>query len=194
MAADKDKKTMDISKPGKSAPDTSSRPVIVTHSPTVQDPMVKTDQTPEETPKPTEPVVHTSRVIQPLTDNSEPEEPKSDSKKTDEEIKEDKTESNEESSEAAVVDAVADQADLGPKNKKMGELSEEEKKKQEELNNLIAEKKYFVPIGQVAHRRNQRAVLVVVALLVILAGVYLAIDAGLVNLNVNLPFDLIKNS
>lgn len=35
------KKTMDITKPGESAPSTTSRPVIITHRPIVKDPMMK---------------------------------------------------------------------------------------------------------------------------------------------------------
>lgn len=38
-----DKKSMDVSKPGKVAADTSARPVIVTNRPMVQDPMMKQD-------------------------------------------------------------------------------------------------------------------------------------------------------
>lgn len=46
----KTKRVMDVHKPGKTAPSASSRPVIVGHGPTIQDPMVKGDSNmkPEE--------------------------------------------------------------------------------------------------------------------------------------------------
>src|SRR5690606_38530579 len=83
--------------------------------------------------------------------------------------------------EAAVVDAVTDQIDLGKKNTKEAEEAAA-KKKQEAIDKLVAEKKYFVPIGQVAKRRNQRVGIVLLVLLLLLAGAYLAMDAGLVDL------------
>lgn len=186
MAAET-KKTMDVSKPGNSAPDTSARPVIVTHKPTVQDPMVKTEQPAEEEPKAAEETtqVH-NKVIQPLT-----EQPSKDAKDEEKPKAEKSSAEKEADKEAAVVDAVAEQADLGPKNKNAGP-SEEEKKKQEALAKMITDKKYFVPIGQVAHRRNQRTLVVALILLIALAGAYLAIDAELLNLNIDLPFELIK--
>lgn len=188
MADDKDKKTMDVSKPGKSAPDTSARPVIVSHKPTVQDPMVKTEEQAEEAPKPEETTAVHNKVIQPIT-----EQPSKDAKTQETPETEEKTSAEKEADkEAAVVDAVAEQADLGPKNKNAGP-TEEEKKKQEALEKLITDKKYFVPIGQVAHRRNQRTLTIFLVLLIALAGVYLAIDAELINLNVDLPFELIRN-
>lgn len=45
--AKKDDKVMDVSKPGASAPDASSRPVIVGHRTILQDPMVKSAETDE---------------------------------------------------------------------------------------------------------------------------------------------------
>ncbi len=55
MATDKPSKKpsqfMDVSKPGKTAPTASSRPVIVGHKPTVQDPMVNEDSMPPEAHK-----------------------------------------------------------------------------------------------------------------------------------------------
>ncbi len=173
------KKTMDVAKPGKSAPDASSRPVIVSHRPEVKDPMVKTDASIEETTPTETTVAHGSKVIQPLAHDDEPTE----TTETPEE--------KEAKEEAAVVDAVAGQADLGKKNTQ-AKIDADEQEKLEVLNKLITEKKYFVPIGQVAHRRNQRALLVVVLLIVVLAGLYAAVDAELLDIGVDLPFDLIK--
>jgi hypothetical protein len=92
--------------------------------------------------------------------------------------------------EAAVVDAVAEQATAN--KTQQGELSPEEQKKQEEVTKLIENKKYFVPIGQVAKRRNKRASLAILVLLVLLVGFYLAVDAGIIMTTISLPVDLIK--
>lgn len=212
MAASKadDKKTMDVAKPGKSAPDTSARPVLVTHRPMVQDPMVKEDHNSDSPPdlsakasasagalakdedqtsgesKP-EPATHGEKVIAPPSDQlaeeaaiePEPEPPKPE-----------KSEQETQAEEAAVVDAVADQATAD--KKKQNKLTDEEKAKQEAVAKLIAEKKYFVPIGQVSHRRNQRMAMVFVVLILIAAGGYLALDAEFIKTSINLPIDLIK--
>lgn len=173
------KKTMDVAKPGKSVPDSSSRPVIVSNKPEVQDPMMKSEETAKETKPAETPVTHANKVIQPLGHRDE-----SDDKAETPEEKETKE-------EAAVIDAVSGQADLGKKNTQ-AKIEADELEKLEALNKLIAEKKYFVPVGQVAHRRNQRTAVVLVLLVLILAGLYAAIDAELLDIGVELPFDLIK--
>jgi len=176
------KKNVDVARPGKTAPDTSARPVIVTHKPMVEDPMVKKDETKDEPKSDTS----SKKVIQPLVvetdkpaEEPKPPEPANDPEK-------------EQAKEAAVVDAVAGQADLSGK-KKDGEPTDEELKKQEELDKLIESKKYFVSIGQVAKRRNKRASLAVLALLVVLTSVYLAIDVGLIDVGLELPLEVIKD-
>lgn len=204
-----DKKTMDVSKPGESVPDISARPVLVTRRPMVQDPMVKDDKKPEEEPvieseQPKEELtVRGGKVIKPLSEQKEADSSnESDEKeetaaegeeKTDPEpAKPEKTEEEKtQAEEAAVVDAVADQAELKGK-KKEGELNPDEKAKQEALQKLITDKKYFVPVGQVSRRRNRRTLLVFVVFLLLLAGTYLAFDAEVIKTNVTLPVDLIK--
>lgn len=179
------KKTMDVAKPGKSIPDSSSRPVIVSNKPQVQDPMVKADVAPpEESKSPEQPVTHGSKVIQPLDHSADTEEAPQETAETPEE--------KEAKEEAAVVDAVAGQADLGKKNTQ-AKIDADEQKKQEELDKLIAEKKYFVPVGQVAHRRNQRTVMVLILLIVVAAALYAAVDAELLDVGIELPFDFIKS-
>lgn len=188
-----DKKTMDVAKPGKSAPDTSARPVLVTHRPMVQDPMVKEgtsteDKTADDTKSKLEPTTHGGKVISPVSDPPIAE----DSKEPEAEpAKPEKSQEETRAEEAAVVDAVADQATAD--KKKQNELSDEEKAKQKTIQKLITEKKYFVPVGQVSHRRNQRLLIVFLALLLIAAGGYLAVDAGIITTNIKLPVDIIKN-
>lgn len=207
-----DKKTMDVAKPGKSAPDTSARPVLVTHRPMVQDPMVKDDpkadsssealakgedQTADDTKSKPEPTTHGEKVISPVSDPTvaeATEEPKPEPAEVPEPVETAKPEKSAEETraeEAAVVDAVADQATSD--KRKQNELTDEEKAKQEAIQKLITEKKYFVPVGQVSHRRNQRLAIVFLVLVILLAGAYIAIDAGVIDIGVKLPLELIKN-
>lgn len=96
-----------------------------------------------------------------------------------------------ESSDTAVVDAVADQVAAG---KKIDQgMSEEEKKKQEALEKMVAEKKYFIPIGKVHHRKSNKMILIVTVLLfLVFVGLILAIDAEILDAGFDLPFDVIK--
>lgn len=193
---DSDAKAIDVAKPGKTAPDTTARPVIITHRPMVQDPMVKSEEKADE---PTDTKAdssktkvatgsHGDKVIQPVSmspdaETAEPED------KADEETPSPDAEA---SSEAAVVDAVVQQTEAT--GKKNGELTEEDKAKEEHLQKLIADKTYFVSVGQVARRRNRRASVVVILLIVVLAaGGYLALDAGVIHSTIKLPVDLIHN-
>lgn len=178
------KKTMDVAKPGKRAPDISSRPVIVGNKPEVQDPMMKTGETVKETKQDETPIAtHGNKVIQPLSRHDESGD-ESNNKQAETPAEKEAKE------EAAVVDAVAGQADLGKKNTQ-AKVNAEELEKLEALNKLIAEKKYFVPIGQVAHRRNQRLLIAMLLLVVIAVGLAAAVDAELLDIGVELPFDLI---
>lgn len=180
------KKSIDSTK-AKAAPSSTSRPIIVSHGPQIQDPMMKQpDEVAEEVVA--EAPSTSKRVIQPL---ESAEKPTDESAQEDKPAQESSDAAKEEAKDAAVVDAVAEQADLD--KKKSTGPTEEDLKKQAEIENLIVSKKYFVPIGQVAKRRNKRASLIVLVLLVLLAGTYLAIDSGLLNLGIELPVELIKN-
>lgn len=192
--AEKDK-PMDVTKPGKSAPDATARPVIVGHKPMVQqDPMVKDgkdDIDPEiktaeekvaETP-------HTEKVIEPPKGAEQPAKTEEETKPT-ETPEETSTPEEPVSDDSAVVDAVAEQA--GAK-KKDAELSEEEKKKQEAIAKLIEEKTYFVPIKVASKKRNARWSVVILVLLLLLVGAYLAADAGVISVPFKLPIRIIKS-
>lgn len=207
------KKTMDVSKPGESTPNTSARPIVVSHQPMVQDStMVTTESKPATEASGTKPITmtHSDKVIQPVgedtpaetdeTSEPKPKQPAETIESTEQsetpetsgdEQKTEKPESDTSGTEAAVVDAVVDQATED--KKKQNQLSDEEKARQAVVQKLVEEKKYFVPVGQVSHRRNQRVLIVLLALLVLLAAGYLALDAGLVESPVELPIDLIKN-
>lgn len=193
------KKMADVTKPGKTTPNTTARPVIVGHKPLLkQDPMVNgssDEEVQEQANKEQLDTNHTAKVIEPLKEES-PKDDETKPEKTDstDDTKETENSTTDEdkpqSEEAAVVDAVAEQA--GSK-KKETELSEEEKKKQEEINQLIEEKKYFVPIKIASHKRNTRSAVIAVIVLLVVAGIYLAADAGAIKLPFSLPFNFIKD-
>lgn len=181
---DPDKKTMDIAKPGNTAPDTTSRPVLVTHRPMVQDPMVnQTKKDDDESEGESKQITtHGSKTLQPVDTSL---------KRDDSEAaKQTSNPDSESKKEEAVIDAVVGQAES---KQKQGELSGEEKAKQEHVQKLINDKTYFVSIGQVAKRRNRQMYVILLVLILAVMGVYVAIDAGFIKTSIKLPVDFIKN-
>lgn len=181
---------MDVSKGGKILPDTSARPVLVTHRPMIQDPMVKPVEDSDETVKKNENQklsvpAHASKIIQPVSEN---EEAKSENSDTEPEVVGQPADT---SDAEAVVEAVVEQAGSKSKSKEGG-TDKEDKAREEHVQKLIADKTYFVPIGEAAQQRNNRAVLILMALLIVIAGSYLALDAQLVKNSVPLPFEFFK--
>lgn len=209
-AANPKKPVMDVSKPGKSPANATARPIITGHE-MMKDPMVNEepakmegvteDVTSSEEKTEKAAVAPTShKIIQPLGDAEEkPAETDEKSASEDEKSEPTEEEATEDKKEAApppvtddaVVDAVLDQ--VGDKKEETKE-SEEERKRQEQVNKLVEEKKYFVPIGQINKRRNNRIVLLILgALLPVIVGLGLAADAGAINLGFKVPFDFIKD-
>ncbi|HTE57115.1 MAG TPA: hypothetical protein VK694_00065 [Verrucomicrobiae bacterium] len=241
-------KVMDVSKPGKSTPAATSKPVIVGHK-MMKDPMVsKSSAETEEKPEaPGAPLPHSGKVIKPITitedgelqqspktkdpeltvgdamaavvkqpedtepvaepetpaaeeptepetpppaEEVEPETPPVPEKETPAAEPDTAAEEPLGSDDTAVVDAVADQA-IG-KKKQTSEESEEEKQKRENIEKLIAEKKYFVPTGQVTKKRHTQWAVIFLLLLVTVIAVLAAIDAEVLDIGVKLPFDLVK--
>lgn len=210
---------MDVSKPGKTAANASSRPIIVGHGPQVQDPMVTSDEDnkeAEETSTKLTSPANSKRIIAPLsetekesdtTEASVPEnladaetmvdaEPVEEATpETDESVVEEapeepiEPEASEPSAESAVVDAVIDQ--VGDKKKDEIE-AEEERKRQESIDKLVAAKKYFVPIGKVHKKSNRIWLILTLLLLLVLLGLVAAIDAEILESSISLPFDLIR--
>lgn len=190
--AEPKKPVMDVAKPGETAATANSRPIILNKSPAIQDPMVnKVDEESKAEPAIVAPSA-SRKVISPLgpedsptevtdhaeqTDKStepEPETPES-QPKTDAEIEADEV-------SAKATEKAADTKQL-----------EEDQKRQELVEKLVKSKQYFVPIGAVSKRRNNRilASILILVLLVFIGGVA-AIDAELIDTNISLPFDLIK--
>lgn len=217
-----DKKVMDVAKPGKSAPSSTSKPVIVGHKPMIQDPMVMPSEGSDEAAAPADEKVTSTRSVKkivPLSDQDETTEvdaaavepaAETESDTAENVSKEENSEesSAEEPSAAAVEEAPAEQAEANPSTdetaavdaiasqatkRKEGDLTEEEKKKAEAINKLIEDKTYYLKIGHANKKRNSAIYGLLALVLVMVVAGALAIDAGLVETGITLPFDLISN-
>ena len=159
----------DISEPGKSAPSPTSRPIITGHHLLPQDPMVSGG------------------------DSLKPDDKKPEQKpeKPDHVKRELHLEPNQEGSIATTEEKTEETPKPAPNN----QLTEEELARKKNIEKLGEEKKYFLPIAHTKKRRSTRQFLLTFAVVLIvgLVAIYLAVDAGLIKTNVNLPFDLIKN-
>lgn len=210
MATSKEsKQVFDISKPGQTAAAATARPVIVNHGPMLKDPMMS-NQTEADNPdkKQESEAVQTTpsenrKVIDPPSDAGETEGSttnNSASTKTDDknasvqnasEGKADKStdtpQASKPDSSTAILDAVVGQDTAKKKN----EPTKEEVARIAELEKLVESKQYYVKVKSSAKKRHARWLVVVVLIAVIIAGVYLAIDAKLINIGLTLPLDLI---
>lgn len=191
------KPVMDVAKPGKTPAGATSRPIIVGHGPAIKDPMVNDGDTPQADVDTEEkqPLQASHKVITPITDTADSESVRTskDASDSDDKPKEAEPEGADESDELtddAVVDAVIDQVADKKQSEKVDDAAI---KRQELVEQLVSSKKYFLPINSIKRRRNSRlAIVLVAALLPLLIGLVLAIDAGVLLPEVTLPFDLIK--
>lgn len=194
-------KSMDIQKPGEAAPDSSSRPLIVTSRPILQDPMLtevsdKAEPEVDAAPKEQKSMTTSAKTIEPPKDDS-PVAEKAEAAPT--EDTEEKplapaTDSIDPSSStssdgAAVVDAVVN-ASPSLSNEQKADEADEKRKQAAQV--LIDSKKYVVPIGQVSRARKTRRTVWLVVFLVLIVAAYVVADIGLVALPFELPIDLIK--
>lgn len=207
------KPVMDVTRPGKTAANPTSRPVIIGHGSVIKDPVVKQesnngleDQEPSHQQE-SRPIKAFGKTVQPLgTASSEPvaktEESASETqtKTTDTNKAEPAAEKTTQeapqateatsSEDAAIVDAVAEQAGA---NKRQKEEDEAELKRRESLEKLIAEKKYFLSIKQQSDKSgSSKGAVAVLILLLLLVGVYCAIDAGVVDVGIDMPLHIFK--
>ena len=205
MATTNSKKYFDVSKPGKTPANATSRPVIVTNRSIVKDPTLKEEDDNEEAqsplPKTASKVIAPPRTddadttVEPAKEGSASEPDTAKPKPTDAKEPEPEVETTQEEEPANVPD-VDDQIDPGRKDEKRAEeLNEAEKAKQEQLDKLVASGKYTVPIGHIKRNRRVRRTLGIVVILLLLAAisVFLLMDAGIIKTSVTLPVDLIHN-
>lgn len=193
----------DVAKPGSIAASPTSRPIITSHVGMIkQDPMVAGhDSEPEEkTAKKSEIKLEPiSEEKKPETEEKTPEEPdKTEEEKEstkpleenqseDEEKKDDST-----SSDSAAIDSLASAAES---KKVLAKEEEVEQAKEAKIEELINSKKYNVSIVEGGHKATSQKIISWVLLLLLLAavGAYLAVDAGYLDIGIDLPYDLIKN-
>lgn len=199
----------DIAKPGQTAALPTSRPIITSHTGIIkQDPMVageNSDKT--EQPSSDEKSETTSKksetVITPIVSDQDVEDMPAEPDNTDKQPAEvaDKPEAGvpteeenpaeSSSSDSAAIDSLADSAEAKKQDSKEAEAKEKQDQKVKEL---IASKKYFVPIVEGGHKATSQRFMTWLLILLILAsvGVYFAIDAGYLDVGLELPYDLIK--
>lgn len=192
----------DVSKPGKSAPSPTSRPIITGHHLLPQDPMVsggdslKPDdkKSEQKTEKPDhvkhelrlEPNQEGSIAVAEQKTEETPKQPLSESQNSPA-IAQDRKPTDESKPANDKIET--------PKPTLNNQLSEEELTRKKNIEKLAKEKNYFLPIAHTKKRRSTRQFLLTftVVLVVGLIIIYLAVDAGLIKTNINLPFNIIKN-
>jgi hypothetical protein len=93
------------------------------------------------------------------------------------------------------IDATAaETGERNAKNKVDEKALQEEQEHTDAVTKLIEDKTYFVKVGEVRRKRRSRNTAILLIILILLAGTYLAVDAGLVKTDINLPYDFIKNN
>lgn len=208
----------DVAKPGETPPPDTSRPIITNRIGIItQDPMVAAKPSEDKDEKPAEnnsetiskksevklePVIP-QEEDKPNANEEEKKPEESDDKAVsepveeerpnpEEDTKENPDEDTSDTSESAAIDSVATSAEA---RKNAAKESEDEQKKSEKIQELVTSKQYFVPIVEGGHKASSQrfASWLLLLLLLIAIGVYLAIDAGYLDVGVSLPFDFIKN-
>ncbi|HSX52967.1 MAG TPA: hypothetical protein VLF90_01185 [Patescibacteria group bacterium] len=190
-ANEPDKRVFDVAKPGKTAANAQSRPVIVGHRTLLQDPMVKSDdkkETKDDKLAPSqEPLASTSgKTITPSTPLSnetpaaKPSEDQTNTAHQDEQPAPEPTGDTDTQSPTNSTDQ--------PKQP----TASEDSAKQENLQKLVEEKKYYVPIGEQKRTRSiRRLLLIILGLLII--GIILAdllIDGGTIKTSIKAPVQI----
>ena len=188
--AKKDSKVFDVAKPGKAAADATSKPIIVTNRPLMADPMVVEDSAEEKTesePKLTAPSAGKLK-IEPLkhddlaTTGDEKVDGADAATKTDEKTQSISTETIDSIPEEAEVTGRNQLKDAGTDAEDLAARKAAEREAQ--LEKIAEAKTYYLPINQVEHRRNKRAAVLGLALVIVLGAAWadVALDAGLISL------------
>ncbi len=134
--------------------------------------------------------------IEPDTDKTVSEEETADNK-DDEKTDDDKTSIDPEaeqppqdSGDKGIVNELAEQA---ADNKKQKQEEKVQGERDQKVEALITDKKYYVPIGQITHRRNTRLFIIIILLIIVggLFAINLAIDAGMLDIGVEPLTDII---
>lgn len=212
------KKHFDISRPGKSAPNSNSRSIIVGHHAVLQDPMMVKSQNDSSEPAPVmSPLAGMSSIKltpseeivteQKAVENAEIT---SDKEVVNDQIDtEAKPEEQAENASTAITepqietqDSINDDdkelpnSDTGSEEQKQIDMkAKEQEAKQEAINNLINEKTYFVQIGEKRHKRSRHHVIpwTIVIIILLLATADLMIDAGIIKTSIKPPISFFQD-
>lgn len=183
-------KVMDVAKPGEAKPDTGTKPMVIGHRTMATDPTIK-ENTEESVQENAEPAQRKKIKLEPLGDTNsgtvEESETSSDSAAT--ETASDDTKSTEETE--APVPQEPEKTEQTEEQKKQSE--DDEKLEQEaRLEEIIKSKEYVVPIKERSATSIKTFFLsfIIVLLLGLLVGAAL-IDAEIVDLGIELPFDFL---
>ena len=181
--AGEDSKVFDVAKPGKSAPSTTSKAIIVTNHPVLSDPMVVEDKptaTTDEPASPTNVPPSVSRLkIEPL---SKPEDvkPEDEEKPVEDSATEDAT-----TEDTNDDDDVVDRDKIKDASTEEQELIDRKAdERQANIEKIALAKTYYLPINQVVRRRSKHVAIAGTVLIVLLgiAWADVALDAGLITI------------
>jgi hypothetical protein len=194
-----DKKVFDVAKPGSAKPDTGSKPMVVGHK-LMKDPTLTVDESEKSEDSVSEPIAQPSKVtISPLSEEFVSEKPENASLETTTDTKNNNSaESNE-----AVDDVTPEEeteSDKAPTPQERETTAEEKKEaevnkqieQEENLQKIIREKTYVVPVEEASYSAFKTFIktFVIVGLLGVI-GLVLLVDAEIIDLGINLPFDLL---
>ena len=191
MAELDDDKVMDVSKPGKSKPISTSRPVITTHATLPKEPVAEVASTETEQTVSMEAPSQAHKTISPISEDVKPDKP-ADTSDAQAEDSDQKSDDNTDSmgSESASVDALADSIAA----KKQSEKDAEEIEKREAATQeLITSKKYYVPLAHdsTKQKTSQTPLLAFVAVIALLIIGYVLVDLGTVDPGFDVPFHIL---
>lgn len=203
------RKIVDVSHPGQTAPSPNSKSVIISHHPTMKDPMVNADQSSAHEPEAPAPAKVSRTVIQPLPGSSlltkpDPElppnavqqpasasdtPPDSDDQPAQTNVQPPAEPAPEQAeAKALVATSTGTTAQLGTKDVKsdaeIASAEDAEAKRQTELEAMIEDKRYNLPINTAENQRTQQFVVggVVIGVILVAAWVNIALDAGIIHL------------
>ena len=205
-------KVNDVSKPGETPASSNARPTIAGHQPSIKnDPMVASsssdnDESSKDGNKRQSYLNKTKIKLSPISEelksdnkNEEEGKPKEKSETEDqpeaeknEEKKSEEEKTTSANSESAAIDAIAKTADS---KKAESKQAEEEQKHKEYVEGLVKSGKYRLPIVEGGHKGSAERIVSWIFLLLLLAsaGVYIAIDAGYIDIGFGLPFEFIQD-
>lgn len=198
------KPIIDVAHPGKTAPPLTSKPVIVTNRAILKDPMMvdESNKEPVDTPATEEPKTESKPKLDvkagkvPISHMAKEDEATDEAKPTSDAPAADQSpspqppasdEAAKHEDKASSDDDVSDVPDDGAQinEAQIDAEAAAQAKRDEQVQKLIDSKKYYVPVNAVEKRRTKRVIAlgVVLAIILALAWVDIALDAGLIQID-----------